>query len=114
MAKDEHGTQQTPADLPEYYVNATKFYATPYDVVIDHFLRAPAAGIADLAPQVRIRMSLQHAWIVTKILDKLIREVIEKQGPIPLPLELLAELGLKEEYLQEAGSQRHEPGTANK
>jgi hypothetical protein len=96
--------QPLPAqEVPEFYVDASAFYASVYDLVIEHGLRYPSASPTGPVPQVRIRMSLPHAWVVAKILNKVMREHVAKLGPISLPKAVLAELKLEDEYRQDMG-----------
>jgi hypothetical protein len=98
--------------VPEFYVDATALYASVYDLLIVCGLRQTSATPPTVVPQVRIRMSLQHAWIVAKILNRVMREQIAKQGPIGLPRDLLTELKLVDEYREDMGG-NGEPGPAD-
>ena len=64
-------------------------------------MRGPAGEEAPPIPQVRIRMSMEHLWVVTKITDNLLQSYIDEVGPLPLPAGLVKELGLEEEYKED-------------
>ncbi len=92
-------------DIPEFYVNGMKVAISPYDVTVE-------LGVQDLPqipvsptpittevqttmrPTVRIRMSLQFAVILGKIIDKAMLEHQAKNGFLQLPGELLTKLGI--------------------
>ena len=88
---------QTPQP-PEFYVDSTILQIGPYGALLDFGLRRSTVEEDSLIPQVRIRMSIEHLWVVTKITDNLLQKYIDEVGPLPLPAGLVKELGLEEEY----------------
>jgi len=91
------------SDAPEFYTNYARIFSTPYDILIEHGVRYAEAYSPSQVPLVRIRTSLEHAWVVAKILNRVIRKHIEMQGPIALPKDMVKELDLEEEYRQDMG-----------
>ena len=93
---------QTPQP-PEFYVDSTILQVGPYGALLDFALRGLTGEGAPPIPQVRIRMSIEHLWVVTKITDNLLQKYIDEVGPLPLPAGLVKELGLEEEYKEDMG-----------
>ena len=80
--------------VPEFYVNNTKFAVSPYDVQINFGLQSGSAqSVEDV---VVIRMSLQHALVVSRLLLKNLQTAEETIGRINLPESLQERLGIEE------------------
>jgi hypothetical protein len=94
MSEDKRGPVETNR-LPEFYSNVAMLSMSAYDVTITFNLRDTENNVV---PQVRVRNSLPHAWIFAKILDRLLKGYIREVGRIPIPKDLLEEMGLTEAY----------------
>jgi len=85
-------------DVPEYYVDAVRIGFGPYGFALEIGVQ----GISDTqgsekAPTKRlalIRMSPQHALVVSKLLQKNLAAYQDRIGPIILPDEMYGELGI--------------------
>jgi len=91
------------SDVPEFYTNYARIISTPYDMLVEHGVRYAEMYSPAQVPLVRIRTSLEHAWVIAKIMNRAIRKHIETVGPIALPKDMLKELQLEEEYRQDMG-----------
>lgn len=91
--------------VPQYYADFTGVQVGPYGALLDFRLRSPSQeGPGVPEPQAIVRLSVAHLWVLSKIADRTVKEFIEEAGPIPMPPELLKEMGLEEEYRQDMGS----------
>jgi len=91
-------------ELPEFYVNTMKLGISAFDVTLEFGVQESgdpppdATGPTEVAtvvrPTARIRMSLQYAIILSKVLDKAMHEYQAKNGLIQLPREVLTRLGV--------------------
>src|SRR5216683_4185962 len=90
--------------LPEYYVNGLRLSVSPFDVTIDFGLQEsgaisetsePQEVTTSLRPTVRIRISPHYALVLTKVLEKAMKEYQKKNGFLQVPRELLTKLGLQ-------------------
>ena len=80
--------------VPEFYVNTTNFTISPYDVQINFGIQSGSAqSVEDV---VVIRMSLQHALVVSRLLLKNLRTAEETVGKINLPEYLLERLEVED------------------
>ena len=83
-----------PIDYPEYFSDGLSIELNPYSVNLIFGIthgEQPAKNIAS------VRMSPQHAYVMTQILRKHLREYEDKVGKIQLPDKLLDGLGLDKE-----------------
>ena len=92
----EETKQQVPTQsIPEFYTNTVKFLINPYDVQLTlgvmSELGKPSKEIAI------IRMSPQHALVLSKLLGKNLQIYQEKVGKIVIPQQLLDQLGIAED-----------------
>ena len=90
--------------IPEFYTNSVSISVGAWDLVLDFGLRGPGSG--DAVPVFRQRMSIQHAWVMCKLLDRLLTRYIADNGPITLPKSLVEELELSEEYKSQLEARR--------
>jgi hypothetical protein len=91
-------------NIPEFYVNGMKVAISPFDVTVEFGVQdIPQAESTTttaievqttMRPTVRIRMSLQYAVILGKVIDKAMLEHQAKNGFLQLPSELLTKLGI--------------------
>ena len=94
MSEDKGSGPDRPSEVPEFYVNQTAISVSAYDVLI-----AFSEAYSDqLAPRVQVRTSIEHAWVLAKVLDRVIKIHIRDVGPIHLPSGLLDDLGLVEQH----------------
>jgi hypothetical protein len=80
----------------DVYANQVGFSFSPFDVVLDFGLQ-PTDPKGSRKPVVRVRMSPQHALVMTKLLVKNLNEYQARIGRILLPGELYKELGISED-----------------
>ena len=84
--------EEKPLDV---YTNSVQFLVTPYEVAMVFGLASePNKPAADL---VRIRMSPQHALVMSKLLQKNLLGYRESVGKINLPPRLYQDLGIEVE-----------------
>jgi hypothetical protein len=100
----ESKTTQHDRSIPEYYTNSVRLSLSAWDVLMEHGLRG--AENEGYEPIFRQRMSLEHAWVFAKILDRTMKHYISEHGRIPLPEELLQELDLDDIYEEEMPKER--------
>ena len=90
--------------VPEFFADFTGVQVGPYGAILDFGLRQPVGKEGTPpAPQVRVRMSVEHLWVVSKIVDRTLRQFVEAAGPLPLPRQLLKEMELEGEYDRDMG-----------
>ena len=69
------------------------------------FLEVYPDAVGPTKSQALLRMSPEHAWVMVKVLDRLLLNRIKEHGPIRIPAALIEELGLEEEYENDMGGQ---------
>ena len=80
---------------PDLYTNSVQFFVTPYEVTLVFGLASePNKPAQEL---VRVRMSPQHALVMSKLLDKNLLGYRESIGKINLPPRLYQDLGIEVE-----------------
>ncbi|MBI4491923.1 MAG: DUF3467 domain-containing protein [Chloroflexi bacterium] len=87
--------------VPDVYSDAVQFEVSVYGVTIEFGQgQKPPPGVKRVPhrPRVRVHMSPQHAKVMAKIFVKNMRAYEEQIGKIPLPKELLDELGVEDEW----------------
>ena len=82
-------------EVPDFYINSVKFSISTYELLLQLGLKTEPDE--DPTPIVKIRMSPQHAKVMTQLLNKNIRKYEKEVGIIVLPKQLIEELGLEEE-----------------
>jgi hypothetical protein len=102
-------TDSTRPESPEIevYSNSMNFTVGAFDCFLDFTTQSPE----DLKPKprVRVRMSLQHAWVLAKIIDRTFTKYIADGNRFTLPADVLNQLGLWEEYREDFGSEPSGP-----
>lgn len=102
MAKDSFGKSILP-DIPDFYTDRMRLTVTVFGVNISFGLGNPHPednneGVLDVLELVRVRMSLEHAKIMTMILRKQIKVYEQSnQTEVAIPKQVLEALGLKDE-----------------
>lgn len=91
----------SPVEIPEFYSNVARAFVSAWDVLIEHGIRGPEGQVINPASLVRIRMSIEHAWVLAKLLDRLLAEHVRTVGRFSLPAELLSQLKLEDTYRKE-------------
>ncbi len=102
--KPERASQQpsTDTEVPnQVYANSVGFNFGAFDLFMDFALRTPENPSPQ--PLVRVHMSIQHAWVMAKILDRLFAQYRQTGGRFTIPEPVLNELGLTEEYKEDMG-----------
>ncbi len=84
-----------PEDTPEQYVNSSYISAHLYDFLFEFGLTYPDGRTITT---LKVRMSPQHAWVMSQILTRTLDTYIEKVGKIELPHEFLEEKNLLDAY----------------
>lgn len=80
---------------PEFYTDSLGMSANLYGFKFDFGLATESPGAQRTVATVR--MSPQHALVMSKVLGKHLRAYQEEVGPISIPPQLLTELKLDEE-----------------
>jgi hypothetical protein len=90
-----------PEDVPDYYVDAVRVGVGAYDFAIELGLQRLGDMPGSERPVTKrlavVRMSPQHALVLTKLLQKNVSMYQEKFGPIKLPDHMFRDLGLEPE-----------------
>jgi hypothetical protein len=94
-------SQAEPAQLTQVYANSVNFTLGAFDAFLDFALRTPEEQ--NPKPLVRVHMSIQHAWVMAKIIDRLFAAFRQQGGKFTIPEQVLNELGLLEEYREDMG-----------
>lgn len=83
--------QQEELDL---YANQVSITSGTYDILFNFGLQYGPDPKVDRKSVVRVRMSPQHALVMSKVLAKNLTEYQKKAGKINLPPDLCKELGI--------------------
>ena len=86
-------------DVPEYYTDSVNFMTNIYGFALDFGVMM----VQDQPPksQVRVRMSPQHAKIMSLLLRKNVQEYEKRIGTIILPDGLYKDLGIQDDMADE-------------
>jgi hypothetical protein len=86
-------------DVPEYYTDSVNFMTNIYGFALDFGVMM----VQDQPPksQVRVRMSPQHAKIMSLLLRKNVQEYEKRIGTIILPEGLYKDLGIQDDMADE-------------
>lgn len=86
-------------EVPEFYVDSLKFGVGPYSFVLELGSQGVADTQASEKPPTKrlalVRMSPQHALVMSKLLQKNVAKYQEVFGKINLPEGMFRELGLE-------------------
>lgn len=85
----------------QVYANSVNFNLGAFDAFIDFSLRTPDDQTPP--PLVRVHMSIEHAWVMVKIIDRVFADYRMKGGKFTIPPQVLEELGLNDEYREDMG-----------
>lgn len=100
MKKSVSQPDNSQEELPElFYANSVSVNMGPFDVFMDFAIRMPENP--NPRPVARVHMSLQHAWVMAKIIDRLFAQYRQSGGKITIPENVLNELGLFDEYRED-------------
>jgi len=100
IRSQSEGEQEGPQ---EFYANSVGINMGPFDMFLDFSNRTPEHPTPK--PIARIYTSIQHAWVMAKIMDRLFAQYRQGGGTITIPEQVLNELGLLEEYRDDWGKQ---------
>ncbi len=105
MAKNQQrrrDAEQEPdeEDVFESYANSVTFAVGAFDVSLDFGLRH---GNAQPETKARINMSLEHAWVMIKLMDRIFQQYRQAGGKFSMPADVLTQLGLTDEYREDFG-----------
>ena len=96
MAEQLFGSRDEPL---EFYVDSVKFGVGPYGFVLELGYQGVADTPTSEAPPIKrlalVRMSPQHALIMSKLLAKNVALYQERFGKINLPDKMFRDLGLE-------------------
>jgi hypothetical protein len=86
-------------EVPEYYTDSVNFMTNIYGFALDFGVMV----VQDQPPksQVRVRMSPQHAKIMSLLLRKNVQEYEKRIGTIILPEGLYKDLGIQDDMAEE-------------
>jgi hypothetical protein len=86
-------------DTPDYYVDAVRIAIGPYGFALELGIQGIGDAPGSEKPLTKrlalVRMSPQHAMILSKLLQKNVAEYQSTFGPIVLPDGMFRELGLE-------------------
>lgn len=77
---------------PDLYTDSVRVASTPYSFIFQFGVVTESPG--EQKSVATIRMSPQHAWVLSRILAHHLREYEANVAPIQLPDELLKDLGI--------------------
>ncbi len=66
------------------------------------FYALPESAAANI-PDLRVHLTYEHAWVIAKLLDRTITQHIARGYRFTLPIEMLNQLGLIDEYREDFG-----------
>ena len=94
--------------VPEVYSNAVGIHSSSYDMLLRFVLQSPNAEGTEMSERLvaQVRLSHAQAWTMCKVLDRVLNRVIDAGGPISVPEDVIAKLGLLEEYKAMQGRTR--------
>lgn len=95
MPAEPEKTQGT----PEYYTDSVNFMTNVYGFMLEFSVMLQQDQPPQ--PQVRVRMSPQHAKIMSLLLRKNVQEYEKRIGTIILPDGLYKELGVSDDFVEE-------------
>lgn len=83
----------------EVYANAVQMHSGVYDLLLRFVSEQISVDGSEVTRRIvsSVRMSIEHAWVFSRILARHIDERVQRV-PISLPIELIQELGLEEDY----------------
>lgn len=97
--QEESIAPSSQSEVPEFYINSFHFTCTVWDTHLQFGLRPVVNGETQLPePQVIVRMGKEHAWIVCKLMHRVLKDYMREVGPISISEELLEQLELEDEY----------------
>jgi hypothetical protein len=85
----------------EVYANAFIAHLGAYDALFEFVLESPSSSDASQSEQhrvARVRVSLEQAWVMARLLNKIVEQRIGQSGPLSIPEEVIARLGLDKDY----------------
>jgi hypothetical protein len=85
--------------IPEYYTDSVNFMTNIYGFMLEFGIMQQQEQPPH--PKVRIRMSPQHAKIMSLLLRKNVQEYERRIGTIILPEGLYKELGVSDDFVDE-------------
>lgn len=104
MAKDSTFGRSILPDIPDFYADRMRVTVTVFGVNISFGLSNPhpnqgdPESMLDVLENVRVRMSLEHAKIMTMILKKQIKEYEHKNDTVvAIPKQVIEALDIKNE-----------------
>lgn len=83
------------SEPPDLYSDSVRVGSTPYSFIFHFGLLTESPG--EQKHVVTIRMSPQHAWVLSRILQRHLEDYEQNVAPIQLPEALLKDLGLDED-----------------
>ena len=87
--------------IPDYYVDSVKvstgLYTFILEIGVQEVRDEPGSEPLRATPLARIRMSPQHALILSKILRKNVNAYLERVGPIAIPDQVYIDLDIPKE-----------------
>ena len=87
--------------IPDYYVDSVRIGTGLYTFVLELGVQEtrdePGSEPLRATPLARVRMSPQHALILSKLLRKNVNAYLERVGPIAIPDQVYIELGIPKE-----------------
>ena len=93
--------QQQPSDIPDIYADAFQVTVTPFGVNMTFSLRDPHPSSGRIVPGtevVRVRMSPEHAKIMTMLITRQLRQYERDNGvKIAIPSQVYTQLGIAQE-----------------
>jgi hypothetical protein len=87
--------EQTPPPTgPDFYINGVSFAASVYEFVLNFTFRRGGNTVPEHV--VSIRMSPQHAKVMSRMFARQVKSYEQEIGPIYLPAKLIADLKLED------------------
>ena|SRR3990167_4817218 len=90
-----------PENLPDYYVDSVRIgvglYTFTFELGLQGLKDTPNSEVVPTQSVARVRMSPQHALILSKLLQKNIAAYVEQVGAINIPDRVYKELGISKD-----------------
>lgn len=80
---------------PTYYASAVNVVSTPWDLTLQ-FSQRHGPTAKDVEPVANVILSPQHAYVLARLLGRIVDDYERNIGKINLPPRLLNDLGIEE------------------
>jgi hypothetical protein len=99
MSNQEEQARSSQPEIPEFYANSFFFTCSVWDAHLEFGLRPVIKGETQPPEaQVIVRMSKEMAWVICKLMNRVLKDYMHDVGVMSLSQDLLEQLELEDEY----------------